>query len=95
MKDPLVAPSSEWHSTSDWSNYCDMAENIKPGIGEGTCYEVDLLEANAAAMRASLALDPRPLGCRVAVCCKLARPLLFQRPTDRDSPPQLRGSRSI
>jgi dynein heavy chain len=31
---------------------------------------------------------PRPLGCLVAVCCQVARPLLIQRPTDRDSPPQ-------
>jgi hypothetical protein len=30
----------------------------------------------------------RPLGCLVAVCCKVARPLRIRRPTDRDSPPQ-------
>ena len=23
------------------SNYCDMAENVKPGYGGGTCYEID------------------------------------------------------
>jgi hypothetical protein len=54
MKDPLRAPSNEWHSTSDWSNYCDMAENIRPGVDDDTCYEVDLLEANAAAMQSAI-----------------------------------------
>ena len=25
------------------SNYCDMAENVKPGFAGGTCTEVDLV----------------------------------------------------
>ena len=25
--------------------YCDMAENVKPGYGGGTCTELDMLEA--------------------------------------------------
>ena len=33
------------------SNYCDMAENVRPGFGGGTCYELDLLEANNNAMQ--------------------------------------------
>ena len=30
------------------ANYCDMAENPAPGLGGGTCCEIDLLEANNA-----------------------------------------------
>ena len=44
MKDP----------TSGDSNYCDMAENVKPGYGGGTCYEIDLLEANNNAMQSAI-----------------------------------------
>ena len=33
------------------SNYCDMAENVRPGLNGGTCYELDLLEANNWAMQ--------------------------------------------
>ena len=36
------------------SNYCDMAENVKPGYGGGTCYEIDLLEANNNAMQSAI-----------------------------------------
>ena len=32
------------------TNYCDMAENVAPGYGGETCYEIDLLEANSNAM---------------------------------------------
>ena len=41
MKDP----------TDAGSEYCDMAENVKPGVGGGTCTEIDLLEANNNAMQ--------------------------------------------
>ena len=44
MKDPA----------SGDSNYCDMAENVKPGYGGGTCYEIDLLEANNNAMQSAI-----------------------------------------
>lgn len=36
------------------SNYCDMAENVMPGYGGGTCYEFDLLEANNNAMQTAI-----------------------------------------
>ena len=36
------------------SNYCDMAENVAPGYGGSTCYEIDLLEANNHAMQAAI-----------------------------------------
>ena len=36
MKDPDV----------DGSNYCDMAENTKPGLNGEECIELDVLEAN-------------------------------------------------
>lgn len=37
MKDP----------SEDGPNYCDMAENIIPGLNEEMCIEIDLLEANS------------------------------------------------
>ena len=44
MKDP----------SGDSSNYCDMAENVAPGIGGGTCTELDILEANNHAMQTAI-----------------------------------------
>ncbi len=34
--------------------YCDMAENVRPGLGGGTCTELDLLEANNNAMQTAI-----------------------------------------
>lgn len=48
----LVAMADPDESGS--SNYCDMAENKNPGYGGGTCYELDLLEANNNAMQYAL-----------------------------------------
>ncbi len=36
------------------SNYCDMAENVRPGYGGGTCTELDLFEANNNAMQTAI-----------------------------------------
>ena len=36
------------------SNYCDMAENVAPGYGGDTCYEIDILEANNHAMQTAI-----------------------------------------
>ena len=36
------------------SNYCDMAENVMPGYGDGTCTELDMLEANNNAMQTAI-----------------------------------------
>jgi len=36
------------------SNYCDMAENVRPGYGGGTCTEIDLFEANNNAMQTAI-----------------------------------------
>jgi hypothetical protein len=44
MKDP----------EGDTPNYCDMAENVAPGYDEGTCTELDLLEANRHAMQTAI-----------------------------------------
>ena len=37
-----------------WSNYCDMAENVEPGVDDGMCYELDLLEADNKAMQTAI-----------------------------------------
>ncbi|KAL3926462.1 MAG: hypothetical protein SGPRY_003287 [Prymnesium sp.] len=44
MKDPVG-----WKS-----NYCDMAENVQPGMDDGMCYELDLLEADNRAMQTAI-----------------------------------------
>ena len=44
MKDPSEAGP----------NYCDMAENLAPGYEEGTCTELDILEANNNAMQTAI-----------------------------------------
>lgn len=51
---------------SSSSNYCDMAENVAAGFGGGTCYEIDLLEANNNAMQSAIHSDRRKAGsnCR-------------------------------
>jgi len=36
------------------SNYCDMAENVAPGLHDGTCYELDIFEANNNAMQSAV-----------------------------------------
>ena len=36
------------------SNYCDMAENVRPGFDGEMCTELDLLEANNHAMQAAI-----------------------------------------
>ena len=36
------------------SKYCDMAENIHPGIGGDMCTELDFLEANSHAMQTAI-----------------------------------------
>jgi hypothetical protein len=38
----------------DDPNYCDMAENVAPGYGEGMCTEIDLLEANRHSMQTAI-----------------------------------------
>ena len=37
-----------------WSNYCDMAENVDPGVDDELCYELDLLEADNRAMQTAI-----------------------------------------
>ena len=44
MKDPAAGTS----------HYCDMAENVAPGWGGGTCMELDILEANNHAMQTAI-----------------------------------------
>ena len=36
------------------ANYCDMAENVSPGLNDELCIEVDLLEANNRAMQTAI-----------------------------------------
>ena len=40
----------------DWNgpNYCDMAENVYPGLDNGPCTEYDILEANNAGMQTAI-----------------------------------------
>ena len=40
--------------TDGWSQYCDMAENVRPGLDGEKCIEIDLLEANSVAMQAAI-----------------------------------------
>jgi len=40
--------------SQDGSNYCDMAENVHPGLNGATCTEIDLFEANNWAMQTAL-----------------------------------------
>jgi len=47
----LVAPDDPGMTGS---NYCDMAENVRPGYGGGTCVELDLFEANNHAMQTAI-----------------------------------------
>ena len=44
MKDP----------SNDESNYCDMAENTRPGLNDEECIELDILEANNWAMQTAI-----------------------------------------
>ena len=36
------------------SNYCDMAENERPGYGGSTCTEIDIFEANNVALQTAV-----------------------------------------
>lgn len=38
----------------DGANYCDMAENVRPGVGGGPCTEIDIFEANNGAMQTAV-----------------------------------------
>ena len=38
----------------DGSNYCDMAENVRPGFNGGPCTEIDIFEANNGAMQTAV-----------------------------------------
>lgn len=40
--------------TAEGSSYCDMAENVKPGLDDGLCTEIDVLEANNWAMQTAI-----------------------------------------
>ena len=45
MRDPM----------GGFSNYCDMAENVRPGLADGgLCTELDLLEANSHALQSAI-----------------------------------------
>ena len=49
-------------------NYCDMAENVLPGYEEGTCTELDLLEANSGAMQTAIHTETGNAGFGSGVC---------------------------
>ena len=49
MKDP----------SGDKPNYCDMADNLAPGLHGGTCTELDFIEGNEMGMQSAIHTEPR------------------------------------